>query len=71
MDWYQGLVSISNKMSYCKILQSLGATRFVFRIVQSLWNLTGTADNMPVKFERDTTIQSTNLVTSRLHKILR
>ena len=39
-----GLVSISDKTSYCKISQSLEAVRFVlfFRIVQSLWNLTGT-----------------------------
>ena len=38
----QGPVSISEKTSYRKILQSLEAARFVFRIVRSLWNLTGT-----------------------------
>ena len=32
----QGPASISDKMSYCKIAQSLEAARFVFRIVQSL-----------------------------------
>ena len=35
-----GPVSISNKMSYCKILKSLEATRFVFKIVRSLWKWT-------------------------------
>ena len=29
--------------SYCKISQRLKAARFVFRIVRSLWNLTGTS----------------------------
>ena len=43
MLWLLGPVSISDKTSYCKISQSLKATRFVFRIVQSLWNLTGTS----------------------------
>ena len=38
-----GPVSISDKTSYCKISQSLEATRFVFRIVRSFWNLTGTS----------------------------
>ena len=38
-----GLVSKSHKMFYCKIWQSLEATRFVFRIVWSLWSLTGTS----------------------------
>ena len=31
-----GSVSISDKTSHCKILQSLEAARVVFRIVQSL-----------------------------------
>ena len=35
-------VSISEKTSYRKISRSLKAARFVFRIVRSLWNLTGT-----------------------------
>ena len=39
----QGPISISDKLSYCKISQSLEAARFVFRIVWSLWNLTGTS----------------------------
>ena len=41
LDSCQGPVSISDKMS-CKISQRLEAARFVFRIVRSLWNLTGT-----------------------------
>ena len=36
-----GLVSIYDKTSYRKISWSLEAARFVFRIVRSLWNLTG------------------------------
>ena len=45
MAWVvqQGPVSISDKASYCKISQSLEAARFVFRIVRSIWNLTGTS----------------------------
>ena len=39
----QGPVSKSDKTFYCKISQSFGAARFVFRIVRSLWNLTGTS----------------------------
>ena len=39
--WAQGPVSLSNKTSYSKISLSLEAARFVFRIVRSLWNLTG------------------------------
>ena len=37
-----GPVSISEKTSNHKISRSLGAARFAFRIVQSLWNLTDT-----------------------------
>ena len=39
----QCLVSISNKTCYRKISRSLEAAGFVFRIVRSLWNLTGTS----------------------------
>ena len=39
----QGPVSISEKTSFRKISWSLEAARFVFRIVWSLWNLTGTS----------------------------
>ena len=38
-----GPVSISEKTSFRKILWSLEAARFVFRIVRSFWNLTGTS----------------------------
>ena len=38
-----GPVSISEKTSFRKISLSLEAARFVFRIVRSLWNLTGTS----------------------------
>ena len=43
---HQGPVSISDKTSYRKISWSLEAARFVFRIVRSLWNLTGTSAAM-------------------------
>ena len=41
--WSQGPVSISEKTSFRKISKSLEATRFVFRIVRSLWNFIGTS----------------------------
>ena len=41
-----GPVYISDKASYCKISQSLEAARFVFRVVGSLWSLTGTTAAM-------------------------
>ena len=43
MHCHQGPVSISEKTSFRKISLSLEAARFVFRIVRSLWNLTGTS----------------------------
>ena len=39
-QWIQGLYSL--RASYCKILWSLEAARFGFRLFQSLLNLTGT-----------------------------
>ena len=46
-----GPFSISEKTSYYhKISQSLEATRFVYRIVRSLWNLTGTSAVMLPRF---------------------
>ena len=49
--------------------------RFVCRIVRSLWNLTATsarstAADVPVKFQSDAIIYTTNLAASRLHEIL-
>ena len=47
---YPGSVSASDKMSYCKISQSRKAARFVFIIVRSPWNLTGTsAAGLPIR----------------------
>ena len=40
---YLDPVSIFDKTSYRKISQNLEAVRFFFRIVRSLWNLTGTS----------------------------
>ena len=39
----QGLYSLSGKTSYRKISWSLEATRFGFKLFQSLWNLAGTS----------------------------
>ena len=47
----------------------------VFRIVRSLWNFDRhrgiTAADVPVKFQSDAIIQTTNLTASRLNEILR
>ena len=37
----------------------------------SFWDLTGTADEVPAKFQSDRTILSMNLTASRLYEILR
>ena len=68
----QGPVSIYDKTSYRKISWSLEAVRFVFKIVWSLWNLTGTsAALLPVKFQSDVIFLTATLMASRLHEILR
>ena len=64
----QGPVSISEKTSFRKISYSPEAARFVFRIVRSLWNLTGpSAAVLPMCLLNF----KTNLVVSRLYEILR
>ena len=42
-NWLLGLYSLSGKTSYRKILWSLEAARFGFKLFQSLWNLAGTS----------------------------
>ena len=66
------------KRLFCKISQSLEAARFVFRIVQNCTinlkfdrHIGSTAPDMPVKFQSDATIYTTNLAAPRLHEILR
>ena len=53
---HQGPVSISDKMSYYKISQSLDAARFVFRIValEFVRHLGSSDAEVPVKFQNDT-----------------
>ena len=64
-----GPVSISDKMSYRKISWRLEATRFVFRMVRSLLNLTGSsAGNVLFKFQSDAIISTAN---SRLRDFTR
>ena len=48
--WIPGPVSIFEKTSYRKISWSLEGAWFVFRIVRSLWNLTGTSAALPPMF---------------------
>ena len=69
-----GLYSLSGETSYRKISWSLEATRFGFKLFQSLWNLTGmhlgsSAAEMTVKFQSDTIIITSNLGALRLHEI--
>ena len=68
----QGPVSISDKTSYCKISQSLEAARFVFRIVPSLWNLTGTsAAGLPKCLSNFKAMRKFELPISRLRDFTR
>ena len=69
-----GPISISDKTSYRKISWCVEVARFVFRIVWSLSNMTGTsadhgstAADVPVKFQSDAIIQS----ISRLRELTR
>ena len=57
-----GHVSISDKTSFCTIFQKLEVARFVFRIAQSFWNLSGTS---AAKRCDDSIYQSLGLKTSR------
>ena len=42
-DVAQGLYSLSGRMFHRKISASLEAARFGFRLMQLLWNMTGTS----------------------------
>ena len=52
----RGLSENLIKASYCKISQSLKATRFIFKIVRLLWNFdrhhSSSAADVPVKFKK-------------------
>ena len=71
----QGLYSLSGHMSYRKMYWSLEATRFGFRpfpvALKFDWLLGSWAAEMPVKFQSDTIIITSNLAASRLHEIWR
>ena len=43
IHWRQGLYSLSGRTSYRKISWSLDVASFEFKLVQSLWNVTGTS----------------------------
>ena len=65
----------SDETSYCQISQNLEAARFIFRIVRSLWNLTGTSTAALPRclpnFQSEATDFTTKFASSRLHEILR
>ena len=69
----QGLYSLSGKASYHKISQSLEAARFGFLTfpvaLKFNWQLGSSAAEIPVKFQSDMVIITSNLATSRLHEI--
>ena len=64
-----GPISISDKASYCNISQSIETARFLFRIIRSLWNLTGTSAAVLPKclsnFNDNLNYQSRSFETSR------
>ena len=67
-----GPVSISEKTSFRKISSSLEAAIFVFRIVRSLWNLTGTsAAVLPMCLSNFKTIRQFKVTISRLRGFTR
>ena len=68
----QAPVSISDKTCFRKISQSLEAAKFVFRIVQSLWNLTGTsAALLPMCLSSSKAMRWFKLPISRLRDFTR
>ena len=70
----QGPISISDKTPHSKISQSLEAAKFVFRncpiALKFDRHLGSRAAEVPVKFQSDAIIWTTNLVALRLHEIL-
>ena len=69
---FLGPVSISDKMSYCKITQSIEAARVVFRIVWSFYNLTVTsAAVLPIWLSNSTAIKWFKLPISQLRDFRR
>ena len=67
-----GPVSISEKTSFRKISSSLEAARFVFRIVLSFWNLTGTsAAVLPMCMSNFKTIRQFKVPISWLRDLTR
>ena len=70
--WKLDPVSIFDKTSYRKISQSLEAAKFVFRIVRSLWNLTGTSAAMlPMCLSNFKAMRQSKLPISRLRDFTR
>ena len=68
----QDPVSIFDKTSYRKISQSLEAARFLFRIVRSLWNLTGTsAALLPMCLSNFIAMRWSKLPIARLRDFMR
>ena len=72
--WFQsssdtwGHVSIHQDASY-QILQNLEAMRYVLWIAKSLWNLAGSAAELPAKFQSNTNILFPNLMALRFYEL--
>ena len=69
----QGLYSLRGRTSDRKISRSLEATKFVFRLSQIALKLDrhlgSIAVEMPIKFETDAIIITSNIAATRLHEI--
>ena len=64
----RGPFQISHKTPYHKISQNLNGARMVFKIIQTLWHLTGVS---PAKFQSDMNTFTPNLTSSTLCEISR
>ena len=68
----QGLYSLSGKTSYRKISQNLETAKFGFKLLQSLWDLTGTsAASLPRCLSNFRAIQSFQTPISRIREFAR
>ena len=65
------LCSLSGKTSYSQNPWRLKATRLVVFMIVSLWNLAGSAAEVPVKFQSDWESLNSKPMAARLHDILR
>ena len=62
---------VSDKTPYCIISQSMEAQDLYLKLLEIGKHIGSNAVDMPVQFQSDTIIQTTNLVASRFHETLR